>query len=235
MTISQLARSTLRFFSQAAVGLSRYGRTLLCWQNVYSGRLEPFPSSRSVGKVRRDSNVSNPKVDMKKMKCLIHYVCDKAKDPSVLGSIKLNKVLWYSDVISYLVFGKPITNDGYIKRQFGPVPMHVLDAIDSLVDEGAIARGTADHFGYMKKEFIAITDATTTCFTADEVRIIDDAFQKVCLENTAKSISDETHDDIWKLAEIGEVIPYQTVFASRIGELDETDIEWAHGELRDAA
>ena len=34
-----------------------------------------------------------------KFKSAIHYVCYKADDPSVLGAIKLNKVLWYSDAI----------------------------------------------------------------------------------------------------------------------------------------
>jgi uncharacterized phage-associated protein len=91
-----------------------------------------------------------------KFKALVHYVCDKAEDPSVLGSVKLNKVLWYSDSICYMVSGESITGETYVKRQHGPVPRHVVKAVNELVSEGKIARGRVDHFGFMKTEFIAI-------------------------------------------------------------------------------
>ena len=72
-------------------------------------------------------------LDWAKFKSAVHYICDKASsDPSVLGAIKLNKVLWYSDVINYLITGKPITGETYIKRQHGPVPKDIIRAIDEL-------------------------------------------------------------------------------------------------------
>jgi Antitoxin SocA-like, Panacea domain len=171
-----------------------------------------------------------------KFKALVHYVCDKAgDDPSVLGAIKLNKVLWYSESINYLISGQPITGETFVKRQFGPVPKHILQAVDELVHEHKIARGRVDHFGHMKNEYIPIEEADRSLFSADEISLIDEAFEHVCLNHTAKSISDETHGIIWQLAELGEIMPLNTVFANSVGEVDENDVEWANQKLAIAA
>ncbi len=166
-----------------------------------------------------------------KLKALVHYVCEKAEDPSVLGSIKLNKVLWYSDVIHYLEHGDSITFETYVKRQHGPVPKHILPIIRELIAENKVARGRVDHFGYLKNEYIAIQDADTNIFNGEEMSIIDNSFEHVCLNHTAKSISEETHGVIWQIAQMGEDIPYRSVFASVVGEVDEDDIVWAQQQF----
>ena len=170
-----------------------------------------------------------------KFKALVHYVCEKASDPSVLGSVKLNKVLWYSDSIYYMINGESITGEQYIKRQHGPVPRHIVGVIEELIRERKVARGRVDHFGFLKTEFIAIADAEVHSFTSDEVELIDAAFEHVCLNHTAKSISEETHGIIWKIAAMGEEIPLATVFAADVGEVDETDFAWANEKLKIAA
>ncbi len=167
-----------------------------------------------------------------KFKQLVHYVCDKAVDPSVLGSIKLNKVLYYSDMIHYKVHGSSITGETYVKRQFGPVPRHIPSVIAELIQEKKVMRGKVDHFGRMKNEYIAVVDCDKTVFSGEEISLIDEAFEHVCLNHTATSISEETHGVIWQLATMGEEIPYSTVFAANVGEIDEDDIEWANQILQ---
>jgi hypothetical protein len=171
------------------------------------------------------------RLDWEKFKALVHYIAERADDPSVLGSVKLNKVLWYSDVIHYMVTGKPITGETYVKRQWGPVPKHVLKAIEQLGREGKVARGKADHYGLIKNEYIALTGSDKSHFTGEEISFIDEAFEHVCMQHTAKSVSNETHDIIWKLAETGEEIPYCTVFAAYPGEVNEDDMAWAQEKL----
>jgi hypothetical protein len=168
------------------------------------------------------------RLDWERFKALVHYVCDKATDPSVLGSVKLNKVLWYSDSIHYMIQGASITGETFIKRQYGPVPRHIVRAVSELVSEGKIARGRVDHFGFVKNEYIAIKDAEVSLFSAEQIKLIDAAFEHVCLHHTARSVSEETHGVIWEIAAMGEEIPLSTVFASDVGEVDETDFEWAH-------
>jgi uncharacterized phage-associated protein len=166
-----------------------------------------------------------------KFKALVHYICEKANNPAVLGSVKLNKVLWYSDSIHYMVAGQSITGETYVKRQHGPVPRHIVSAIDELVRERKVARGRVDHFGFTKSEFIAIEDAEVSLFTAGQIKLVDEAFEHVCMNHTARSVSEETHGIIWKIAEMGEDIPLATVFASNVGEVDETDVAWAKETL----
>lgn len=166
-----------------------------------------------------------------KFKALVHYICEKAEDPSCLGAVKLNKVLWYSDSIFFKVHGASVTGETYVKRQHGPVPRHIMPVIDELVSEGRIARGRVDHFGHMKTEFIAIAPAHVNLFSAAEIQLIDAAFEHVCLNHTAKSISEETHGVIWQSADLGEEIPLTTVLASEVGEVDEDDIAWALGKV----
>ena len=59
--------------------------------------------------------------DRDKLKALTHYIIARCEDPRILGSIKLNKILWASDLWAYVHWGKPITGEHYIKQQFGPV------------------------------------------------------------------------------------------------------------------
>ena len=175
------------------------------------------------------------KFNRDKLKALVHYVCEKAEDPACLGAIKLNKVLWYADSIFFKIHGTSITGETYVKRQFGPVPRHIVGIIDDLVAENKIARGRVDHFGHVKSEFIAIAQASVDEFTAPEIQVIDSAFEHVCLNHTAKSISEETHGVIWEIANMGEPIPLSTVFAAEVGEVDEEDFAWARDNMIAAA
>ena len=74
------------------------------------------------------------KFNYKKMKALVNYIAYLAHDPSVLGKVKLNKVLWRSDLNSYLLNGDPITGEQYVKHQFGPVSKHIDKAIEAVAD-----------------------------------------------------------------------------------------------------
>lgn len=171
----------------------------------------------------------------KKFKSLVHYVCYKCHEPSKLGKTKLNKVLYYSDFSAFYQWAKPITLETYIKHQFGPVPSHIDSAIKSLISDGALVVRDVDHFGYTKKEFIALTRPDIKHFSGDEISLIDEVIEIICNGHTARSISDASHDDVWKLAEIGEEIPYNTVFAGVLGEITEDDVKWARKQLNKKA
>jgi hypothetical protein len=167
----------------------------------------------------------------KKLEALAHYICYKCQDPTVLGSTKLNKILWYSDVISLKLRGETITGETYVKRQYGPVPRHILDVIKRLEKRGDIVVRPSDYHGYAKRDFIAMRKPDFSMFSSEEISIVDDVLREVCYNHTATSISLSTHDDIWKLADIGEEIPLETAFASEFGEISEDDVKWAKRKL----
>ncbi len=161
-----------------------------------------------------------------KFDSLVHYVCAKG-DTDKLGAIKLNKILWFSDIIRYFVKGESITGAMYIKREFGPVPRPMPGALERLKEQGRLSITDTVHYGLPKREFRPLLDPNLTDFAPDEISLVDDVMDIIINQHTAHSISELTHDKIWKLAEIGEEIPYYTVLSSSFGEIDEDDIAWA--------
>ena len=175
-----------------------------------------------------------PELDREKLKALVHYICWQCDDPKTLGGTKLNKVLWYSDMSSYVRRNQPITGEKYVKRQFGPVAYHLLPILDELASEGRVIKRRVGYRGRPKDEFFALKEPPLDQFDAEEINLINRWIEYVCRQNTAESISHETHDIIWELAELGEEIPYYTVWASELGEVTPEDLQWASSEPVDA-
>lgn len=167
---------------------------------------------------------------MEKLKNLVHYICHKCNGTGKLGATKLNKVLWYCDVFSYITYGAPITNEQYKKQQFGPVPSHIMGVLNELVGDGKLKIEKTPYYGYMKKEYFSLQEADISGFTAPEISLVDDVIGFVCDEHTASSISAKTHDHIWEAAEIGEEIPLSSMFLGVLGEVNEADIQWAKAQ-----
>lgn len=166
-----------------------------------------------------------------KFKQLVHYIASKCKDPDKLGSTKLNKILWYSDIESYRFTGKPITGEIYKKQGFGPVPHHILGVLDELQREEKIVVNDVKFHKYDKKEFISLREPDISCFSREELQIIDGHICDICQNHTAQSISNKSHDRIYEIAYQGEEIPYEAALASKIGRVKSSDIEWAKNKL----
>jgi hypothetical protein len=165
-----------------------------------------------------------------KFKALVHYVCWRCKDDtSRLGSTKLNKILWLGDFMMYYRSGAPITGATYVRRQFGPVPRAIVPVLAELEDEGSVFARPILFHGKPKNDFI-VTREPEINLSQDEQRLIDSVIRFVCDDNTAKSISELSHDSVWHAAKDGEDIPYFTIFASR-GDIDEDDRDWARQEI----
>jgi hypothetical protein len=92
--------------------------------------------------------------DRAKLKTVILYTCVKC-DPSRLGAVKLNKVLYYADMLRYAETGTPLTGATYRKLPFGPTCDQLNSTLAELVGEGAIEPRESQYFGYRKKEYIS--------------------------------------------------------------------------------
>ena len=175
----------------------------------------------------------HPTVAMRrpKFKALVHYVISsRSASPETLGAVKLNKILWLSDLFAFYRYGRPISDVRYIKRQFGPVPAPILPVLRELEAEGAITIRDASHFGKRKKEYLLNTPAKPNFLSEEELQTVDWAIDLVCDKHTAKSISDASHDNVWKVAEDGEELPLFTVFA-KPGRVTDADRAWAQQQL----
>ena len=166
-----------------------------------------------------------------KFKTLIHYICWKVQNPLALGATKLNKVLWYSDLLAFLNFGHAVAGAKFIKREFGPVPPAVIPLLDELQSDGSIAIRETNYRGKPKRDFFALREPDLNAFSQKEIALVDDVIVAVCMKHTAKSISDLTHNDAWEMAEIGEEMPLFTAFSARKAEIDEDDVVWADSQI----
>jgi hypothetical protein len=62
----------------------------------------------------------NPKVDLQKLKDVVHYICAQCRQDE-LGNVKLHKILYFADMLHFLGSNRPLTGVEYQKQSFGPV------------------------------------------------------------------------------------------------------------------
>ncbi|WP_159730047.1 Panacea domain-containing protein [Methylosinus sp. Ce-a6] len=168
--------------------------------------------------------------DVEKLENLVIYACRKA-ERSALGAVKLHKVLYFSDMLFYAEHGTAITGATYRKRPFGPTCDVLLSSLRSLEKRGAIRIHEVDYFGYLKKEFESLTQPELSRFSELEIALVDEVVDFVCNENSAKTISDFSHNRAWESVEFGDVIRYNSVFSIFPTDVSPEAIEWAKAEV----
>ena len=156
----------------------------------------------------------------KELIVLISELC--ASDPTY-GSVKLNKILYFSDFMAYRELGKPITGATYFKLAEGPAPRRLLAVRRELVEEGRLAIEHRPYFqGVQKRPTVVGQDSQRELFSDDELQIVNgivDYFHGM----SARDVSDISHREPgWILAEDREDIPYETAWLSQ-DPVDQTD------------
>jgi hypothetical protein len=169
--------------------------------------------------------------DRAKLKTVILYTCSKC-NPSMLGAVKLHKVLYFSDMLHYAHVGVPITGSTYRKMSFGPTCDQLLPVLREMSAEGGIKIQEADYFGYAKKEYIPQRQPDSERLSNSERYLLDEIIEFVCRNNSAKTISDFSHNRAWELAEFGAVLPYNSVFQLFPSQVSPETMEWAATEVK---
>jgi hypothetical protein len=148
-------------------------------------------------------------------------------DPSDLGAVKLHKVLYYADMLTYLRSGQPITGATYKKRPFGPTNEALMTAIRALSAEQVLDINEEDFFGYRKKTFRLKAHCNYSSLSEAEADLLRSMAEFVCLGHTAKSISDLSHDLVWQMVDFGQDIPYHMALSWLPSEPTEAAFEEA--------
>lgn len=167
--------------------------------------------------------------DRGKLKALVLYTCRKCESAN-LGAVKLHKVLYFSDMLHYAWSGAPITGATYRKRQLGPTCDNLLPILRELENEGSLQVRTSDYFGYQKKEYLASTEPEMERFSSREIALIDEVIDFVCCDNTARTISEFSHNKAWQMAEFGDILPYRSVYHIFPNQVSLEAMEWASSE-----
>ena len=148
------------------------------------------------------------------MKELILYVANCCKDDAKFGARKLNKILFYSDFLCYLAFGKAITDQEYFAIKEGPAPRRLVPIREELRLNGDIEIQKVECFRYFQDRVVALRESDLSVFEAEEIKIVDLVIENLKNLN-GRDVSERSHEFVgWKAAIArGEktTIPYSTV------------------------
>lgn len=152
-----------------------------------------------------------------KFKELIVHIASRCETDKYWNATKLNKVLFYSDFISYRNTGKAITGAAYFALPQGPAPKALVPVRDEMIDH----RDIAIERRMLQHRIIALRNADLTLFSATEIAIVDKVIEALRHRN-AEMVSEMSHAFLgWQAARAegeksGEnvTIPYGTVFVS---------------------
>lgn len=165
-------------------------------------------------------------LDMMKLEEAVLYVCSTCRPEDQLGAVKLNKILYYSDMLRFANTGKSITGATYVKRQLGPVPKEIIEAINQLKATSRLQTREVSIFDKTRREFDALDEPSLKIFGHDELQLINSMISSVCGYN-AREISDISHTVVWEVADMGEVLPYESFLVSYLGDVDDDDVKMA--------
>jgi hypothetical protein len=132
----------------------------------------------------------------------------------VIGSTRLNKLLFFTDMRTYAELGQPITGARYQRLEFGPAARAMLPVREELVRDGEAEfedRGQDD----WSNVIVPLRAPNLGLFTEDELRIANEVFEELRPFN-AVEVSDYAHlkSAGWNVMEDHEDIPYEFAFVS---------------------
>ena len=161
----------------------------------------------------------------RKLRELILYICREAEGDSAFGSVKLNKILFFSDFEAYLEAGKPITGQEYQKLEQGPCPRIMLSLLETMQQQGELAIRREQYYGHTQKRPLALREPNLSGFTGDEIALVGSKIRRFW-GMSATRISELSHEFIgWQLASIGETIPYSLALLEN-RELTQEELQW---------
>ena len=150
----------------------------------------------------------------RKFKELILYFSKRGIDESlVIGSTKLNKLLFFTDFRAFAELGEPVTGARYQKLEFGPAARELLPVRNELLSDGEVRfRGHSDDD--LSDVLVPITEPNLEAVLSDEERrIADDVFVELRPYN-ATATSDYSHlkSAGWRVVDLHDDIPYESAF-----------------------
>jgi uncharacterized protein YwgA len=146
--------------------------------------------------------------------------------PEELGNVKLHKMLYFADMMTFLEEGRPLTGVDYLKQKFGPTARHLTSAVEDLSREGRLTVRETEHHGFYKKDYVATGPFNPSRLAEQELTLLREVADFV-RGKTARQISEISHNAAWEAAELGEVIPYFTALQLVPVEVTDDDRAWA--------
>lgn len=142
---------------------------------------------------------------------ILHIAARSERDPH-FNTVKLDKLLWWSDFLSYAEFGDPITGVEYQKLPRGPAPKKIEEIRDRLNDNDDI-EFLLQPQSLGERRFKASRRANYDLFKARHIGLVDEIIDRFA-DFTAEQLSEASHGKAWETASENDSIPYQAIFLS---------------------
>lgn len=154
--------------------------------------------------------------EREKFRQLVLYFSRRGVDEGlIIGSTKLNKLLFFTDFRSYAETGSPVTGARYQRLEFGPAARAMLPVRTEMVED--LGEAHFEERGPEDWNAVLVPDVAPdlSLFSDAELRIADAVFDEL-REFNAKDVSDYAHyrSAGWRVIEDGEDIPYESAFCS---------------------
>ena len=168
---------------------------------------------KDVAKERLGTYRSNDGKDEERLAELILHIANKCETDPTFGAIKLNKLLWWADFLSYARYGEPITGTEYYRLERGPAPRRLVPVRNNLVASGAAIVREHHRFNKIQKRLVPLREAQYDLFTARQIALIDELIDAYW-DKSAREMSEESHGKAWEIARDRQSIPYEAIFLS---------------------
>lgn len=175
---------------------------------------EAFPVDRFMQSLIYDDNARNryngyAMLSLNKLKNVLLFYIEK------LGGVfvtKMNKLLFYTDFLSYREYGQAITGLSFRAIQYGPVPNN-WDRVYSLIDD--ISQNEVDFkSGAFGTKLVSEISCDISSFTPDQLSIIERVYETF-KEDSSTSLSEKSHkESAWiENQETHSVIDFKYAFS----------------------
>ena len=152
--------------------------------------------------------------DMVKFKELVLYISHRSSDDPGFGQVKLNKLLFFCDTMAFAHLGQPITGVRYQKQRLGPTARALPPVLNELLRDEEIVMVQRPYFTKTQRAVVPRRRARLDRFTGDEIALVEEVLGALHGKD-ASEVSYLSHALVgWKLAEIGEDIPYEAALLS---------------------
>jgi hypothetical protein len=117
---------------------------------------------------------SDDQTSTDKLRQLILYVADKCDADPGFGAIKLNKILFFADFVSFAQYGEPITGVKFRKNRKGPVPTVLKRLRNEMERDGEIAIRHKRYNGGIQHRVVPFREPDIDMFSARDIALIDE-------------------------------------------------------------
>jgi Protein of unknown function (DUF4065) len=162
-----------------------------------------------------DKKVDGKVKNEHKLAELILYISQKCADDPTYGSVKLNKILCFSDFLFHAYHHRGITNVEYQKLPNGPAPRPLVSVRDYLIKNGALGMQEVQlRGGHVQKRPVNLRPPDLSKFNGAEIAVVD-GFIEQFKGASADRTSEISHELVgWLVVDENETIPYRTFLFS---------------------